>query len=150
MKKPKGPDHPSGPLFFSPDHITQDLFLSSFINAGACIQVHRHYALASLQHLRPLCRLRHWPQHSARQPRRHRQSQWPPPQAVVLSQVFCLRDEYSGILCRLPRPGVLPRHIQRPQSRHYAPRRHSLITRNDIIYFIRYICNNFFSIKHIV
>ena len=34
MKKPKGPDHPSGPLFFSPDHITQDLFLSSFINAG--------------------------------------------------------------------------------------------------------------------
>lgn len=37
MKKPKGPDHPSGPLFFSPDHITQDLFLSSFINAGECI-----------------------------------------------------------------------------------------------------------------
>lgn len=48
---------------------------------------------------------------------------------LVLSQVLCFCDEYSGVLRRLPRPGVLPCHIKDPQSQHYASRSHSLIFR---------------------
>ena len=36
-------------------------------------------------------------------------------------------DEHSGILRRLLRSGVLPRHLQRPQPRYYASRSHSVI-----------------------
>ena len=91
-------------------------------------QVHRHYTFTGVQHLRLICRLRHWPQYSARKPRRHRQSQWPQAQAVVFAQILRFGDEHSGILRRLLRSGVLPRHIQRPQPRHYASCRYAIKT----------------------
>lgn len=63
-----------------------------------------------------------------KKPRRHRQSQRSQAQALVLAQVLRLGNEHSGILRRLPRPGVLPGSFQRPQSRHHAPRRYAIKT----------------------
>ena len=95
-----------------------------------------------VQHLRSVRRLWHRAQYSARssrsafvrkKPRRHWQSQRSQTQALVLSQVFRLGNDHSGILRRLSWSGVLPCHFQRTQSRHYVPKRHIIILKNNIV-----------------